>query len=207
MDNKNLKSFVYKFLNKEVILYIVFGVLTTVVNLVVFTICNRAFDGTNFLNSDFLSFLFLGKPYLLSNTIAWIVAVVFAFFTNKMFVFQSKSFEIKNLLKELTSFLGARVFSLIVEQIGLFILIDKVLLNELVSKIILGIVVVILNYFFSKLFIFKKSKNNSWHHSCVVVLLYRCVTHLVQRFGGVSFGVGFWVRPFDLFTNHWAFWT
>ncbi|MFY9199037.1 MAG: GtrA family protein [Acutalibacteraceae bacterium] len=161
MDNKNLKSFVYKFLNKEVILYIVFGVLTTVVNLVVFTICNRAFDGTNFLNSDFLSFLFLGKPYLLSNTIAWIVAVVFAFFTNKMFVFQSKSFEIKNLLKELTSFLGARVFSLIVEQIGLFILIDKVLLNELVSKIILGIVVVILNYFFSKLFIFKKSKNNS----------------------------------------------
>ena len=161
MDNKNLKSFVNKFLNKEVILYIVFGVLTTVVNLVVFTICNRAFDGTNFLNSDFLSFLFLGKPYLLSNTIAWIVAVVFAFFTNKMFVFQSKSFEIKNLLKELASFLGARVFSLIVEQIGLFILIDKVLLNELVSKIILGIVVVILNYFFSKLFIFKKSKNNS----------------------------------------------
>lgn len=161
MDNKNLKSFVNKFLNKEVILYIVFGVLTTVVNLVVFTICNRAFDGTNFLNSDFLSFLFLGKPYLLSNTIAWIVAVVFAFFTNKMFVFQSKSFEIKNLLKELASFLGARVFSLIVEQIGLFILIDKVLLNELVSKIILGIVVVVLNYFFSKLFIFKKSKNNS----------------------------------------------
>lgn len=161
MDNKNLKSFVNKFLNKEVILYIIFGVLTTLVNLVVFTICNRAFDGTNFLNSDFLSFLFLGKPYLLSNTIAWIVAVVFAFFTNKMFVFQSKSFEIKNLLKELASFLGARVFSLIVEQIGLFILIDKVLLNELVSKIILGIVVVILNYFFSKLFIFKKSKNNS----------------------------------------------
>ncbi len=161
MDNKSLKSFVYKFLNKEVILYIVFGVLTTAVNLIVFTICNRAFDGTIFLNSDFLSFLFLGKPYLLSNTIAWIVAVVFAFFTNKMFVFQSKSFEIKNLLKELASFLGARVFSLIVEQIGLFILIDKVLLNELVSKIILGIVVVILNYFFSKLFIFKKSKNNS----------------------------------------------
>ncbi|NLL03760.1 MAG: GtrA family protein [Clostridiales bacterium] len=161
MDNKNLKSFVYKFLNKEVILYIIFGVLTTLVNLVVFTICNRAFDGTIFLNSDFLSFLFFDKPYLLSNTIAWIVAVVFAFFTNKMFVFQSKSFEIKNLLKELASFLGARVFSLIVEQIGLFILIDKVLLNELVSKIILGIVVVILNYFFSKLFIFKKSKNNS----------------------------------------------
>ncbi|MGI6268316.1 MAG: GtrA family protein [Acutalibacteraceae bacterium] len=156
MDNKNLKSFVNKFLNKEVILYIVFGVLTTVVNLIVFTICNRAFDGTNFLNSDFLSFLFFDKPYLLSNTIAWIVAVVFAFFTNKIFVFQSKSFEMRNLLKELASFLGARVFSLIVEQIGLFILIDKVLLNELVSKIILGIIVVVLNYFFSKLFIFKK---------------------------------------------------
>jgi putative flippase GtrA len=156
VDNKNLKSFVNKFLNKEVILYIVFGVLTTVVNLIVFTICNRAFDGTNFLNSDFLSFLFFDKPYLLSNTIAWIVAVVFAFFTNKIFVFQSKSFEMRNLLKELASFLGARVFSLIVEQIGLFILIDKVLLNELVSKIILGIIVVVLNYFFSKLFIFKK---------------------------------------------------
>lgn len=156
MDNKSLKSFVYKFLNKEVILYIVFGVLTTTVNLIVFTICNRAFDGTIFLNSDFLSFLFLGKPYLLSNTIAWIVAVVFAFFTNKVFVFQSRGFSMKILFKELTSFLGARVFSLIVEQIGLFILIDKFLLNELVSKIILGIIVVVLNYFFSKLFIFKK---------------------------------------------------
>lgn len=160
MDNNKSNSFIFKFLNKEVILYIFFGVLTTAVNLIVFTICNKTFNNTDFLNSKFLSFLFLGKPYLLSNTIAWIVAVVFAFFTNKVFVFESKSFEGKRLLKELFSFLGARIFSLIIEQIGLFILIDKVLLNELVSKIILGIVVVVLNYFFSKLIIFKKSKNN-----------------------------------------------
>lgn len=160
MDNNKSNSFIFKFLNKEVILYIFFGVLTTVVNLVVFTICNKTFNNTDFLNSKFLSFLFLGKPYLLSNTIAWVVAVVFAFFTNKVFVFKSKSFEGKKLLKELFSFLGARIFSLIIEQIGLFILIDNFLLNELVSKIILGIVVVVLNYFFSKLIIFKKSKNN-----------------------------------------------
>ncbi|NCC87877.1 MAG: GtrA family protein [Clostridia bacterium] len=140
-------------------LYLVFGILTTAVNLIVFMLCNKTFKDINFSEVPFLSIIFLGKPYLLSNVIAWIVAVTFAFFTNKIIVFKSKSFEHHLFLKEIASFFGARVFSLIVEQLGLMLLVDTLLQKELVSKIIISVVVVLLNYFFSKLLIFKKSPN------------------------------------------------
>lgn len=159
MKSKNITSIISKFFNKETILYLVFGVLTTAVNLVVFMLCNKAFEGINFSEVPFLSVVFLGKPYLLSNVIAWIVAVTFAFFTNKIFVFKSKSFEPPVFLKEMAVFFGARVFSLIVEQLGLILLVDTLLQKELVSKIIISVAVVLLNYFFSKLLIFKKNPN------------------------------------------------
>jgi len=160
VKNKNITSFISKVFNKETFLYLVFGVLTTVVNLIVFTLCNNVFNGVDFSKSAFLSTIFFGKPYLLSNVIAWIVAVTFAFFTNKIFVFESKSFDSKTFFKELSSFFGARVFSLMVEQLGLFLLIDTLLQKELVSKIIISVIVVLINYFFSKLLIFKKNSNN-----------------------------------------------
>ena len=159
MKNKDIASLISKFFNKETMLYLVFGVLTTAVNLIVFMICNKAFKGIDFSEVPFLSVVFLGKPYLLSNVIAWIVAVTFAFFTNKIFVFKSKSFEPQVLLKEISTFFSARIFSLIIEQLGLVLLVDTLLQKELVSKIIISVVVVLLNYFFSKLLIFKKNPN------------------------------------------------
>ena len=139
---------------KEIINYIIFGVLTTVVNFAVFWLFNRLL-GKNF--------------YLLSNVIAWIVAVAFAYVTNRIWVFESKVTTVKSILLEGGEFFLARLFSLVVEEAGLLILVDllkfKVLsfdlfsfnvTGEMLAKVILAVVVVILNYIFSKFIIFKK---------------------------------------------------
>lgn len=139
---------------KEIINYIIFGVLTTVVNFAVFWLFNRL----------------LGKNYyLVSNVIAWIVAVAFAYITNKIWVFESKVTKPKALAKEIVEFFIARLLSLGVEEAGLLILVDLMkfkdlnfnlftftITGELIAKVILAIVVVILNYIFSKFIIFKK---------------------------------------------------
>lgn len=138
---------------REPILYLIFGVLTTLVNLVVFKLCGLALGD---------------EAYLLSNIIAWCVAVAFAFFVNKFWVFGSKSFAWPVLRRELPSFLGARVFSLVVEEIGLWVMIDLCRLSEVtfsplgfsftgtdLSKLVMQVVVVVLNYVFSKFIIFK----------------------------------------------------
>lgn len=139
---------------KEIINYIIFGVLTTVVNFAVFWLFNRLL-GKNF--------------YLLSNVIAWIAAVAFAYVTNRIWVFESKVTTVKGILLEVSEFFLARLFSLVVEEAGLLILVDllkfKVLsfdlfsfniTGEMLAKVILAVVVVILNYIFSKFIIFKK---------------------------------------------------
>lgn len=146
-----LSSLIQKY--REIILYLIFGVLTTLVNLVVFK----------------LSGLLLGEAYyLISNIIAWCIAVVFAFFVNKLWVFSSRSFAPAVLRRELPSFLGARIFSLVVEEIGLWIMIDLCRLSAVafplpgfsftgtdLSKLVMQVVVVVLNYVFSKFIIFK----------------------------------------------------
>lgn len=144
-------SFLQK--HREGILYIFFGALTTLVNFVLF----------------FLFQWILGEHlYLLSNLIAWAGAVVFAFIVNKLFVFESRSFDGRLLLREGVEFAMARVFSLIVEELGLLLLLEIVgvgalelpfgivLSGELIVKVILAVIVLVINYFFSKLVIFKK---------------------------------------------------
>lgn len=144
-------SFLQK--HREGILYIFFGALTTLVNFVLF----------------FLFQWILGEHlYLLSNLIAWAGAVVFAFIVNKLFVFESRSFDGRLLLREGVEFAMARVFSLIVEELGLLLLLEIVgvgalelpfgivLSGELIVKVILAVIVLVMNYFFSKLVIFKK---------------------------------------------------
>lgn len=139
---------------KEIINYIIFGVLTTVVNFAVFWLFNRL------LGRDF---------YLASNVIAWIVAVAFAYITNKIWVFESKVTTVKGILLEVGEFFLARLFSLGVEEAGLLIFVDLLkfknlsfelfafaITGEMLSKIILAVIVVILNYIFSKFIIFKK---------------------------------------------------
>lgn len=141
---------------EELILYVVFGGLTTVVNFVAFWLLNKV----------------LGEElYLVNNVIAWFVSVVFAYVTNKLWVFESKSWAPKILFKEVPEFFAARLFSLFVEEGGLWLFVDKMgfdkfsfsilgfeFTGKLIAKIVLAVIVVILNYFFSKFVIFAKKK-------------------------------------------------
>ena len=139
---------------RELITYIIVGVLTTIVSLV----SCKVFDS-----------LLGEKLYLLTNIMSWIFAVSFAYITNKLWVFESKSWQGKTVIKELLGFVGARLFSLGVEELGLWLLIDILHMGALrlsilsldingnmIAKVIMQIVVIILNYVFSKLVVFKK---------------------------------------------------
>ena len=133
----DLKMLIIK--NKEIIKYLIFGILTTLVNI--------------------LCFYILDKDIYINNTISWIVSVIFAFITNKLYVFESKSLDIKTIFKEGTSFLGARIFSYFVDMGTIYLLFDGLKINKLISKIVSNIIVIIINYIFSK-FIFKKKEGN-----------------------------------------------
>lgn len=120
--------------------YLVFGALATVVNIGVYTICLYL---CNISNS-------------VSNVIAWITAAIFAYLTNKFFVFDSKVDTKKALVREIISFFGCRLLTLAVDQAIMIITVDKLLLNAFLMKVIANIVVIILNFVFSKILIFKK---------------------------------------------------
>ena len=154
-----------RFFTKEFISYIFFGVMTTLVNLAVFYLTKKLFAaiGWNGVfntvvpeDSKIVELFSGGSEYLDANLIAWVAGVVFAFVTNKLFVFESKSWKPSVAGKEFTGFVGARVFSLVVEMLGMFVMVTLLTWNELVAKLIVGVVVIILNYIFSKLLIFKK---------------------------------------------------
>ena len=138
---------------RELIVYLIFGVLTTAVNLLTFYALESITD----------------ISYLINNAIAWVAGVVFAFVTNKLFVFRSKSWKPSVAGKEAVEFVSARLLSFGVEEAGMWLMVDilgfsafsKILLGftitgELIAKIILAVIVVIMNYVFSKLIIFKK---------------------------------------------------
>lgn len=122
---------------KEIILYLIFGVLTTLVNIIVYFISTKVF----LIN------------YQLSNIVAWILSVTFAFITNKLYVFDSKE---TNFLKEAISFYTLRLFSLGIDILIMFIMVSLLNINDLISKIISNIIVIVINYFTSKLITFKK---------------------------------------------------
>jgi putative flippase GtrA len=126
----------------EMLSYLVFGVLTTLINVL---LAGLLYD-------------VLHWNLYLANTLAWVVSVAFAFVTNKLFVFRSKSMAPSVLLRESVSFLGARLFSLGVDTLGMGLLVDLLHSNFWVSKILMNVIVVILNYIFSKLLIFKQKK-------------------------------------------------
>lgn len=143
---------------KELITYVIFGALTTAVNFVTFWLMN----------------LVLGERlYLLNNIIAWVISVAFAYVTNKLWVFESKNWNVKVIGKEIPEFVGARLFSLALEEGGLllfmnvlhfgkfaFTLLGFNITGTLIAKVILAVIVVIINYIFSKLVIFKNKKDS-----------------------------------------------
>ena len=126
---------------REVLLYLVFGALTTLVNIVVFYLCRK-----------------LKLETYLSNAVAWFLSVLFAFITNKLYVFESKNKNFKENFREIFSFVGFRILSLIFDMAFMYLMIEIISFNEMGAKILANIFVIILNYVFSKLFIFKKRK-------------------------------------------------
>ena len=126
----------------ELVSYIIFGLATTVVSMVVYGVCNSVFE----------------MHYLVSNIVSWIIAVAFAYITNKMFVFKTRGMGVAQLKREVSLFVSARLASLLIEEIGLFLLVGLLEWGEIGGKLVMQAVVIVLNYFFSKLVIFKKEK-------------------------------------------------
>ena len=147
---------------KEILMYIVFGVLTTLVGWGTYILFEKA----------------VGSVFW-ANLLSWICAVSFAYITNKLWVFESKSWEIKTLLKEILTFLASRGITGVLEIVfvpllakwgfdnpffalakGANIIADVVYTDGLYSKIAVAVIVVILNYVFSKLIVFKNKKDS-----------------------------------------------
>ena len=125
---------------RELISYVFFGVLTTVVNYLVYLPC--------------LNWLHL--PASVSNCIAWVVAVAFAFVTNKPFVFQSHDWSKEVVLPELSKFVATRLSSGLIETAILFVSVDLLHGNGNIWKLITQVLVIIINYVGSKLLVFRK---------------------------------------------------
>lgn len=124
----------------DVITYLVFGVLTTVVNYLVYLPVYNL----------------LGISAAVSNMIAWAAAVAFAYLTNKPFVFKSHDWSLKTVIPELTKFVGCRVASGAAETVILFLTVDLLGWNGNIWKLLTSVLVVVLNYFASKFLVFKK---------------------------------------------------
>jgi putative flippase GtrA len=127
---------------REIINYLIVGVLTTIISLLTYFICVHTFlHATNAIELQ------------IANIISWILAVFFAYFTNRIFVFKSKS---KNYLKEIISFITSRLLTLLMDMGIMFILVTILSVNDSVGKLVSQVVVTISNYIFSKIFVFKK---------------------------------------------------
>lgn len=162
--------------SREIIFYLVFGGLTTIVNLVTFTIFKKIFGGMDI-------FGYLGNPdaeqntfTLLDQTVSWVIAIIFAFITNRIFVFGSRG----PVIKEFVGFVTSRIATLIVFELGTFFLCLLILENGIgidqdavafsfagltctyvyIVKLLNSVLVVIGNYILSKLFVFRKGRAN-----------------------------------------------
>lgn len=122
---------------REIIAYLIFGVLTTLVNIVVY-----------FVTSNLL-----GINYLISNFLAWFISVLFAYITNRAYVFESTS---SQFIKEAIKFFGSRLTTGVIDMGLMWLLVSFAPINDILIKILVNIIVIVLNYIFSKLFVFKE---------------------------------------------------
>lgn len=126
--------------NRETITYGIAGVSTTVVNFIAYHVfCNV-----------------LGITNLIANAIAWVIAVAFAYVVNARWVFQDKQEDAAGESKKIVKFFGARVVTFGVEEVGMFVLVDLLHGPNMIMKAVVAVLVIILNYIFSKLFVFNK---------------------------------------------------
>ena len=136
---EKLKELIKKVLTREVIFYIIFGVFTTIANIATFYLLTLVRLDEN-----------------IANIIAIIVAVLLAYFTNRKIVFNSTASTFKEQFKEFYKFMLGRAFTMVLEMVGFYLLFNILGVQELISKIFITVLVIILNFFISKFFAFKK---------------------------------------------------
>ena len=137
-EETGLTGFALK--HKDIVLYGIFGVLTTLINIVAYIVCFNVFSISN----------------VPSTIIAWIIAVIFAFITNKLWVFDSKNFDRRTLAHEIPTFFGARIATGVLDVLIMYLTVDVMNWNSTIWKLISNVIVIVLNYVASKLIIFKK---------------------------------------------------
>lgn len=120
---------------KEFTLYVVFGVLTTIVNILVYLFFTKL----------------CGVNYIISNVIAWVLSVLFAYITNRIWVFERKN---TNIIKEVLTFFAGRMFSGALDTGLMYLFVDVLMTGDVFAKLVVQVVVVIVNYLFSKLIVF-----------------------------------------------------
>lgn len=121
---------------REISAYLIFGVLTTLVNIISFYIFN------NLLHID----------YLIVNIISWFLSIIFAYITNRNYVFKNHK---KDNFKTFILFISSRLTTLLLDMLFIILLIEKIQISEINSKIIVQIIVIVINYLLSKLLVFK----------------------------------------------------
>lgn len=126
--------------HKEILLYLFFGGLTFVISVSTFTFFNMVYQWNA----------------LFSNVLSWIIAVLFAYFSNRNYVFQAKHSHFRHTVRQMADFISARILTLILEEIILFVFINCLGFGSLMIKVAAQIVVIVTNYFLSKCFIFKR---------------------------------------------------
>lgn len=124
---------------KDVIPYLFFGVCTTLVNMHVYWTCAHVFN----------------LSVLISTVISWVLSVLFAYVTNRKYVFHSEVTSTKGIIKEISSFFSCRVLTGVVDLACMLIFTDILNVNDMLMKIVANVIVIILNYVASKLLIFK----------------------------------------------------
>lgn len=125
--------------------YLICGALATVVNVVSYS----------------LFFYLVNLDNAISNVVAWVIAAIFAYLTNKFIVFETTQDSKGKLVKEIISFFSCRLFTLAIDEAIMIITVDKLGINAVLMKIFANIIVIIVNYILSKVLIFKKDKKNN----------------------------------------------
>ena len=142
---KKIKALYLKY--KEIINYLIVGVLTTVVSFITYFVVTRTFLNPN-----------KALELQIANIISWVVAVTFAYITNRIFVFESKN---KNIFLEVFIFFIARVLSLLMDMGCMFIVVTLLKQSDIIGKLVSQVVVTIANYILSKLIVFRHKKDSN----------------------------------------------
>ena len=135
-----IKELINKY--KALILYVVFGVGTTAVNVIVYLSCSHL----------------LWAGVMTSSVIAWFAAVLFAYLTNRKWVFNSSASGFRDVTREIISFYIMRLATGVVDWFGMYVLVDLMNFNDIIIKIIMNVIVIVLNYIVSKLIVFRNKQ-------------------------------------------------